>query len=162
LARGMGFHGLEDALAGAGRAAALECDPASPWRSLALLVLGWLQYLSGDSALARSSLTEAARLSEGSFPIIEADALANLSLIAFGQGQLREAEARAGAARRVAQKHSVEDSPTAAVVYTAWGRMLAGQGRISEALVELECGLTLQRSVPGLSPWPTIQHLLIH
>jgi LuxR family transcriptional regulator, maltose regulon positive regulatory protein len=47
------------------------------------------------------------------------------------------------------------------MAFTALGQSQAAFGEVEDAMATLEYGLTLRRKLPGLSPWPTIHHLLI-
>jgi hypothetical protein len=44
--------------------------------------------------------------------------------------------------------------------FTVWGESQAMRGHLTEAMATLEQALILRRKIPGLSPWPTIDHLL--
>jgi LuxR family transcriptional regulator, maltose regulon positive regulatory protein len=51
--------------------------------------------------------------------------------------------------------------PQISMAFTALGQSQAASGNLEEAMATLEHGLSLRRKVPGLSPWPTIHHLLV-
>ena len=46
------------------------------------------------------------------------------------------------------------------MAFTALGESQAVEGDLAGAMATLEEGLTLRQRNPGLSPWPTIYHLL--
>jgi LuxR family maltose regulon positive regulatory protein len=156
LLRAFGFEGLEAALAAARRAVELETDPASPWRATALLLLGWLLYLTGDAAAARAPLEAAARFGHYGAPLIFVSATPGLSLIAGDQRRREEAMRLAREACRVVDEFGLSETPQSSIACGAMGRALAGEGRLAEARVELERAVRLRRAAPGLSPWQTI------
>jgi LuxR family maltose regulon positive regulatory protein len=47
------------------------------------------------------------------------------------------------------------------LAFTALGQSQAALGKLEDALATLEHGLHLRRKIPGLSPWPTMHHLLV-
>jgi ATP/maltotriose-dependent transcriptional regulator MalT len=144
------------------RAAALEVDPASPWRAVALFLFGWSLHLLGDLPAARPCLQEAATLSRCASPVVYASALSVLSLMLCDEEQPGKAERLARRALRTVEENDLAEAPQSSFVFTALGRALAAQGRLAEAAAELDCGLRLRRSGPDLSRWPTIEHLLVH
>jgi LuxR family maltose regulon positive regulatory protein len=47
------------------------------------------------------------------------------------------------------------------MAFTASGQSQAADGNLADAMAMLDHGLTLRRKLPGLSPWPTMHHLLV-
>jgi LuxR family transcriptional regulator, maltose regulon positive regulatory protein len=61
----------------------------------------------------------------------------------------------------VVETRSLQALPHVSMAFTALGQSQAAFGEVKSAMATLEYGLTLRRKLPGLSPWPTIHHLLI-
>jgi LuxR family maltose regulon positive regulatory protein len=59
------------------------------------------------------------------------------------------------------EARSLHALPAVSLAFTAFGQSQAAAGNVEKAMVALEHGLNLRRKVPGLSPWPTIHHLLV-
>src|SRR5262249_61189864 len=53
------------------------------------------------------------------------------------------------------------ETPQVAVAYMAAGALHAAQGKLDQARTELEHALRRRRRVPGISPWPTLEVLLL-
>ena len=160
LLRGVyGFEGLQVMRDSARRAAELEADPGSPWYTLARAAYGFSLYLSGDRDAAEEPLQDAAR-GEASGTMIGILALATLSLIAAGRGDIALAEELADRSRGLATQDDLTESPQASLAYTATGAVRAAQGRLDEARAEFEHALRSRRRKPGMSPWATLESLL--
>ena len=81
------------------------------------------------------------------------------------------AESEAGhavAARELAERamalvrtHSMESVPQMTLAFTALGGALVEQGDLATAQEVCDEGLRVRRAHPGLSPWPTLHHLLV-
>ena len=161
LLRGVfGFDGLLEMRESAVQAAALEGDPASPWYALARAALGFSLYLSGETAAAVAPLEEAVR-SKASVPMIQMVALSALSMVTARLGRLAKAQELAEAARAVALGSDFGESPQGAVAFMAAGAVHAARGRVEEARAEFERALEARRKVPGISPWPTVEAMLL-
>jgi DNA-binding NarL/FixJ family response regulator len=48
-----------------------------------------------------------------------------------------------------------------ALAFTALGQSQAASGGLEAAMATLDHGLNLRRKISGLSPWPTVHHLLV-
>ena len=161
LIRGMfGFGGPLDMLASAQRAAELETDGNSPWYAVARLALGHASYVAGDLDSAASVLPKAA-YSEAAPALIRILALAVLSLTQAELGRLDRSHRSAVEAMEVVEARSLHAMPSVALAFTALGQSQAASGDLENAMATLDHGLNLRRKVPGLSPWPTIHHLLV-
>jgi LuxR family transcriptional regulator, maltose regulon positive regulatory protein len=161
LLRGVyGFDGLPVMRESAATAAEFENDPASPWYALARGALGFSLYLSGAATAAAGPLEEAVR-SEPSPPLIRMFALSLLSLVSTELGMLSKAQDLADAARDLARRGDLTNSPQSCLPHTAAGAVYARQGRLDEARSELEHALQLRRNVPGISPWATLEPMLM-
>ena len=153
-----GFDGILAMRESAARAVELERNPRSPWYALALSVLGFSLYLSGESG-ATEPLTTAI-MSEASIPLVRMTALSGASLIATEEGRLAQAKELASAARHVADSGGLGEAPQKSLAHIATGAVLAQEGRLDEARTELQRALRSRRRWPGLSPWPTLETLL--
>jgi LuxR family maltose regulon positive regulatory protein len=161
LLQGMyGFVGLRVMRETAGPVAELEDDPASPWYALARVVLGYSLYLSGEPQAAEKPLREAV-FSVASFPLVRLLSLSALSLVATELGRLPQAQELSSQARVLATRGDLEHTPQASFARTATGALYAAQGRPKQARSELEQALLSRHRVPGISPWPTIEALLL-
>jgi LuxR family maltose regulon positive regulatory protein len=161
LLRGVhGFDGLRAMRQSAHRAVELESDPASPWYALARVGLGFNRYLCGEPAAAAAALEEAV-VCESSLLLVQMMALSALSLVAVGQGRLLWAEELVQTVSAITGRGDLGETPQVAVAYMAGGALHAAQGKLDEARSELEHALRLRRRVPGISPWPTLEVLLL-
>ncbi|HEV8277329.1 MAG TPA: LuxR C-terminal-related transcriptional regulator [Streptosporangiaceae bacterium] len=161
LLRGVhGFEGLRVMQQSARLAAELEKDPASPWYALARVGFGFSLHLWGEPAAAAAALEEAV-VCESPLLLIRMMALSALGLVAAGQGRLLWAEELVRAAGELAGRDDLGETPQVAVAHLAAGALLAAQGKLHEARAELEHALRLRRRVPGISPWPTLETLLL-
>ena len=161
LLRGVhGFGGLSEMRRSAGLAAELEKDPGSPWYALARTGLGFSLYLCGEPAAAAAALEEAV-ICESPLLLIQMMALSALSLVAVGQGRLLRADELVRAAGDLTSRGDLSETPQVAVAYMAAGALHAAQGRPDQARTELEHALRRRRRVPGISPWPTLEVLLL-
>ncbi len=86
--------------------------------------------------------------------------LSFLSFVATDEGHLEEAESRARAAQELVEGLRPYRVPQTSLAPIALGRTLAERGKLEEAQKELESGLSARRTLPGLSPWPTLIGLL--
>jgi LuxR family maltose regulon positive regulatory protein len=161
LLRGVhGFEGLREMRRSASLAAELEKDPGSPWYALARVGLGFNLYLCGELAAAAVVLEDAV-VSESSIVLIRMMALSALGLVAARQGRLLRAEELVHAASELVARADLGDTPQAAVADMATGALHDAQGKPDEARAELERALRLRRRSPGISPWPTLETLLL-
>jgi LuxR family maltose regulon positive regulatory protein len=160
LIRGMfGFGGPLDMLASAQRAAELETDGNTPWYAVARGALGHANYVVGDLDTAADVLTKAA-YSETAPALMRILALAMLSLTQAELGRLDRSHKSAVNAMEVVDARSFNELPSVSLAFTALGQSQAASGDLETAMATLDHGLNLRRKVPGLSPWPTIHHLL--
>ena len=121
--------------------------------------LGYAGYLTGDVALARRNLGDAAR-DVAAPTIIQVLALGTLALCEAEQGNLPLSARLAAEAMELVTEHALQAMPQAIFAFTAYGASLAGQNRLAEAKAVLQEGLDARRRTPGLSPWPLVHHLL--
>jgi LuxR family maltose regulon positive regulatory protein len=161
LLRGVhGFEGLRRMRQSASLAVELEKDLGSPWYALARVGLGFNLNLCGEPAAA-AAVMEDAVVSESAIVMIRMMALSGLGLVAAGQGRLLWAEELVHAAGELTARGDLGETPQAAVASMAAGALHAAQGKLDQARTELEYALRLRRRAPGISPWPTLETLLL-
>ena len=161
LIRGLfGFGGPVEMLAFARRAAELETDGNTPWYAVANAALGHASYVVGDLNAAASALPKAAYC-EAAPAVIRIIALGTMALTQAELGQLDRSRRSAEEAMEVVETRSLHALPGVSFAFTPLGQSQAASGHLGEAMATLEHGLNLRRRIPGLSPWPTMHHLLV-
>jgi LuxR family transcriptional regulator, maltose regulon positive regulatory protein len=155
-----GFGGVQSMGEAARRAAALGLDRTSPQAPLVKLGLGMSWYFSGNVVQARRVLEGGLRLTDGGHPIVRIGMLSFQSFAATDEGHSQEAESLAREAKALVDRFRLQGIPQATLAPIALGRALAGDGKLEEAQEELESAYSARRSLPGLSPWPTLVGLL--
>ena len=155
-----GLGGIEVTLRDARRAAELDRDRTSPWAALIRVGLGASLYLSGDPSVARKQFEDALRLTEARQPLLRMISLSFLAIIATDEGHLDEAASYASEAQALVDRFGLHGVPQSSWVPIALGYVLAKRGDRVAARNELERGLSTQRALPALSPWPTLLALL--
>jgi DNA-binding CsgD family transcriptional regulator len=86
--------------------------------------------------------------------------LSFLSFAVLDEGHPNDAESLAREACALVDGFKLHGIPQAGLAPIALGRVLAKRGHMSEAQTELETGLSARRSLPAMSPWPTLVGLL--
>jgi LuxR family maltose regulon positive regulatory protein len=109
---------------------------------------------------ARRVLEAGLRLTDGGHPIVRIGMLSFQSFAATDEGHSEEAESLAREAKALVYRFRLQGIPQATLAPIALGRALAGGGKLEEAKEELESAYSARRSLPGLSPWPTLVGLL--
>ena len=104
---------------------------------------------------------EEAVICESPLLLIQMMALSALGLVAVGQGRLLRADELVRAASDLTSRGDLSETPQVAVAYMAAGALHAAQGKPDQARTELEHALRRRRRVPGISPWPTLEVLLL-
>jgi LuxR family transcriptional regulator, maltose regulon positive regulatory protein len=161
LIRGLfGFGGPLDMQASATRAAELETNGSTPWFAVANTALGHASYVMGDLDTAVGVLPKAAS-GEATPALIRILALAGLSLAEAELGHHDRSRKSAEESMEVVESRSLHALPSVSMAFTALGRSQAASGAVEQAMATLEHGLNLRRKIPGLSPWPTMHHLLV-
>jgi ATP/maltotriose-dependent transcriptional regulator MalT len=138
----------------------MESGLASPRSALARIGLGMGRYCSGDAAGARILLEEGLGLTTSDQPLLRIAMLSFLSFAVLDEGYPNDAEALARKACALVDGFKLHGIPQAGLAPIALGRVLAKRGDLAEAQTELETGLSARRSLPAMSPWPTLVGLL--
>jgi LuxR family transcriptional regulator, maltose regulon positive regulatory protein len=161
LIRGLfGFGGPLDMQSYATRAAELETNGSTPWFAVANTALGHASYTMGDLDTAVGVLPKAAS-GETTPALLRILALATLSLVEAELGHYDRSRRSAEESMEVVESRSLHALPSVSMAFTALGRSQAASGDLEQAMATLEHGLDLRRKIPGLSPWPTLHHLLV-
>ncbi len=161
LLRGIyGYDGLRVMREAAAEAAELERDRTSHWYPLGQIALGYSRYLSGDAEGAEAPL-RAAAASGADVPLVQMVSLSMLALALVEQGRVPQAEQVAFAARSLARLPDLCPNPQSSLAHVAAGAVHAAAGRLGAARAELESALQTRLAVPGMSPWPTVEALLL-
>jgi LuxR family transcriptional regulator, maltose regulon positive regulatory protein len=161
LVRGFfGYGGVGAWVEAAERAARMESGRVSPRTALARIGLGMSRYCLGDSSGARSLLEEGLGLTTSDHPVLRIAMLSFLSFAVLDEGGPKYAESLAREACALVDDLRLHGIPQAGLAPIALGRVLAKRGDLAEAQTELETGLSARRSLPAMSPWPTLVGLL--
>ena len=161
LVRGFfGYGGVGAWVEAAERAARTESGRASPRTALARIGLGMGRYCSGDTAGARVLLEEGLGLTASDQPLLRIAMLSFLSFAVLDEGHPNDAESLAREACALVDGFKLYGIPQAGLAPIALGRVLAKRGDLAGAQTELETGLSARRSLPAMSPWPTLVGLL--
>ncbi|WP_113698884.1 LuxR C-terminal-related transcriptional regulator [Nonomuraea lactucae] len=155
-----GFDGVPEMVHAAEAAAELEPDPLAPWYAGARFALGYCRYLTGDLQGAVQPLEEAAQ-NTTTAPTFRTLAVSALSLTLGRLGRTAQAAQLARTAYALVETRGLPESATSVLADTAWGAALAQEGRHEDARRILELALNVRLTVVGLTPWPTLNLLII-
>jgi LuxR family transcriptional regulator, maltose regulon positive regulatory protein len=125
----------------------------SAWRSLACLLEGTSEFLMGDGGSARERLEEGARRGAAVAPAIQVLCLAQLALIAMGDGEWDRADGVAARARAQAERVGVADYPTCALMFAASAAIEAHFGRVETCARHTRDADRLLSELGGFTPW---------
>lgn len=129
-------------------AAAQRASDASiaQWRVPAFAALGFLRYLSGDPASARTAVLSALRdVDAPQRPHSMIHALATKSLLELDDEGPGKAESSARDGLKSASARGVGESVAGGLAHIAFGRALAASGGVEEGLDELRAGVEYLR-----------------
>jgi len=156
-----GFDGLGPMREAGLRAVALETDPESRWYSAAQTGLGGALYWAGEFGPAAAHLQEA-RLNPAALAMLRLAATTVMTMLSVETGRLTQADELAREARELVTDPSLGlgGTPQSAHADLAMGAVLAAQGHLREARIELEQALQVRRKWPGMSPWPKLEIML--
>jgi len=135
-------------------------DLLSPWRTKALLLVGWSQLLRGMDDAADATLTDAARASAAGLTNTSSIALAGRAVLACARGDLVGADGLAteGIDRLISRSLTVR--ATNAICYAAGARTAAERGRVDAAREWLAAAHRLLPQVTHALPWMAVQSRL--
>ena len=137
----------------AASAAQLE-PPASPWRAIALVVLGNCAYWLGDRPEACAHFEETVRLGREQIPLVAVFALGQLALAAAEEEDWERVRERIADATALIEHHGAEEYWMGAMAHLARGKLLDAEDREEEARAELARAVELARrgsSPPGVA-----------
>ena len=156
-----GFDGLGPMREAGLRAVALETDPESRWYSAAQIGLSGALYWAGEFGPATAHAQEA-RLNPAALAMLRLAATTVMTMLSVEAGRLTQADELAREARELVADPSLGlgGTPQNAHANLAMGAVLAAQGHLREARIELEHALQVRRKWPGMSPWPKLEILL--
>jgi ATP/maltotriose-dependent transcriptional regulator MalT len=156
-----GFDGLGAMRESGLRAVALETDPESRWYSAAHAGLSGALYWAGEFELATAHAQEA-RLNPAALAMLRLAAIVIMTMLSVEAGRLTQADELAREARELVTDPGLGlgGTPQSAHADLARGAVLAAQGHLREARIDLERALQVRRKSPGLSPWPKLEILL--
>ncbi len=149
---GIGRGGVRRMAADASRAHAL-LEESSAWRPLARFFEGAALHLGGDADAARVLLEEGAHRAAVSAPLIQALCLAQLALLAAGDGDLARASSLAARARAQVERFNLEGNPAAALVIAVSCEFGAPGRETSATERDIGLALALLGGLTDPSPW---------
>jgi LuxR family transcriptional regulator, maltose regulon positive regulatory protein len=149
-----GLHGMAvDA-----RLAAGELTEESPWRPLALVLLGTARLLAGDTESADTALEDAHRSAAAAGAAETAClALAQRAALEGAAARWEEAEALATRARAALQEARLDDYPTAALTYAVSARSAVLRSDWVRTRTDLERAHGLLPLLTAAAPWLAAQ-----
>jgi LuxR family transcriptional regulator, maltose regulon positive regulatory protein len=156
----IGRSGLTEMGADAAQAGEL-LGKGSPWRPLWLWLRGVAQHLRGNAPEARDLLEEGAHLAAVPAPLVQAQCLAQLALLAAGAGDLERATVLAGRAKAQIARCGLDDCPTAALVVAVSAELGAASGRVADAAADLGRALRLLARIIDPTPWYEVECLIV-
>jgi LuxR family transcriptional regulator, maltose regulon positive regulatory protein len=156
-----GFDGLGPMREAGLQAVALETDPESRWYAAAQTGLGGALYWAGEFGPAAAHLQEA-RLSPAALAMLRLASTTVMTMLSVEAGRLTQADELAREAGELVTDPSLGlgGTPQGAHANLAMGAVLAAQGHLREARIELEQALQVRRKWPGMSPWPKLEIML--
>ena len=126
---------------------------ANPWRSSCRLIEGASLHLTGEPALARAALEDAARLALLGAPGINTVALAQLSLMALDDDDLVEAGRLSSESVARLALNGLANQPTQALVPAAAALVAAQRGEPDAAGRQISHADALLSKLTDFSPW---------
>lgn len=155
-----GFGGVTEMLSAARTATDLHGEPTSPWYAQARVALGYSRYLAGDTRAAVHPLEQAMEAT-AAYPVLRILALSTLSLVTGELSRPAQAADLAVAANELVTAEGLDDSAEITLAQVAHAATLARQGHLQRAREELERAVRVRRPLLGLSPWPTLNALVL-
>ena len=128
-------------------------DESSPWRPLCRLLQGVALQLTGEPDEALERLQEGAHRAAVSAPMVQALCLAQLALLAAGQGDLERWETLAERATAQVRRSGLEACPMVALPMAVSAELRARRGQVTDAASEIRGALGLFAEIVDPSPW---------
>ena len=128
-------------------------EAEDPWRSSCRLVEGASLHLTGEPALAREALEDAARRGIVVAPGINTVALAQLALLALDEDDLIEARRLSMESIKRFRLNALIDQPTQALVPAVAGFVEAQRGDPTSAGRDIKRAVSLLSRLNDFSPW---------
>jgi LuxR family maltose regulon positive regulatory protein len=129
----------------------------SPWRPLCCFLRGVGAHLEGDLGRARDHLAEGARTGAIAAPAVQALCLAQMALLAIGDGDGEQALLLAARARSQVERVGVDDHPTSALVYAVSALVRAHRDRVEEAQADRRRAARLLSRLVDYVPWYVVE-----
>jgi LuxR family maltose regulon positive regulatory protein len=154
----MGRHGPKDVLANAELAASQE-QPGSPWRPVALWLLGSAYLITGDADGAEMAFqgSAAGGLSAG-MSVMTAEA--KRASIAMARGDWRAAEGHAQHAREHLQAAHFDETVASLIVYAVGARVAIHRGDLARGGEDLVRAQLVRPLATHAVPWFSVDALL--
>lgn len=154
---GLCRHGMDQMLADAEVFERL-IPSASPWRALAVLLLGMAHMLTGNLARAEDLFAQAADIAvdDGALPSASV-ALAESALIAFRRGEHVEAQAMSEHACAIVAEGRLQDQATNALVFAAAARVAIHAGDAPRAKTFLAKAQRVRAGLTHALPFLAVQ-----
>ncbi|HWW89141.1 MAG TPA: hypothetical protein VNY35_00005, partial [Solirubrobacteraceae bacterium] len=144
-------HGMVAMAEAATRAFELESEH-SQWRAVCRLYQGIASHLTGDSLGARELLDDGVHRS-AHMPSVESLCHTQLAIIALGERDWELAEERSGRATALIERHDLEQTPSAALVFAVAALVRAQLGRADGAKELVRQATRLLRTSDHYAPW---------
>jgi LuxR family maltose regulon positive regulatory protein len=144
-------HGMVAMAEAATRAFELESEH-SQWRAVCRLYQGIASHLTGDSLGARELLDDGVHRS-AHMPSVESLCHTQLAIIALGEHDWELAEERSGRATALIERHNLEQTPSAALVFAVAALVRAQLGRADGAKELVRQATRLLRTSDHYAPW---------
>ncbi len=158
LGAAMARHGLEQMFADASLAVESE-PPGSPWRSLALYLLGSAHQLQGDPELADAAFAESVAAARSS-GVSAGMALAGRATLAMSAGQWGAAEQHARAAHEWFGEAGLTETATSLIVHAVQARVALRRGDLAAARSELVHAQVVRPLASYVLPWTSVAALV--
>ncbi|MGK2955068.1 MAG: LuxR C-terminal-related transcriptional regulator [Solirubrobacterales bacterium] len=128
-------------------------DPTSPWQAPCLLFRGVAVQMRGDAETAEPILRDAARRGSIHSPIVQALALAQLTILTADLGRWDEAARFASQAREQVEHCGLANLGTMALVYAASALVRTHQGKVEAAVADVSRSRGLLQKNVDLPLW---------
>jgi LuxR family maltose regulon positive regulatory protein len=132
--------------------------PQSPWRTLAHLLAGVAETLSGTPDRAEDTLRRGLHLTNVlDLPLMTAHTLVALADLALLQGDTAAAVAPVHEARDLMARHRLDFIATTAPIFTTSALVYLLEGRMPQARAEAARALRLTALMRPIAPWHAVQ-----